>query len=111
MLGGPVGSTVMSSEPSAAPNRSAAGHSPTTAVVRAIAELTEQDPMELDFCLADHVDPDALNALVMSGDRTNDLELRLTVAEYEVFVESDGTVTARERTETSGSPETAVVDT
>jgi len=98
----------MNSDSSAAPNRSVAGQCLTTAIVRAIAELNGTDPTELDFCLADHVDPDALNAL-FAGEGANDLELTLTVAEYEVFVDATGTVTAREPGGASDARETAVV--
>ena len=72
MLTWVVSPVVMSSEPSAAPNRSVAGHCLTAAVVRAIVGLHDTDPTELDVRLADYVDPDALNALFEWGDRTND---------------------------------------
>lgn len=65
----------------------------STVVVSGIAIIEGVDPLELDVCLAEHVDPDAIEALITHGaDRSMDTQLRFTVAEYEVVVAAPGDV-------------------
>jgi hypothetical protein len=88
----------MKSEPRAAPDRLTTDGCVTMAVVTAISELSGQHPVDLDFCLADYVDPDALDALFAPA-RDRAIELTLTVDAYEVTVRDTGTeitVVARE---------------
>ncbi|ELZ47443.1 hypothetical protein C463_02751 [Halorubrum californiense DSM 19288] len=71
------------------------GLAPSLAVVEAIAELAGVEPAELSaegIVLYDHVDPDALNALV-SG--RSDADVSLTVAGYDIRVGPDSAVARR----------------
>ena len=71
------------------------GPAPSLAVVEAIAELADVDPADLSdegVVLYEHVDPDALNALV--SDRS-DADVSLTVAGYDVRVGPDSAVARR----------------
>jgi hypothetical protein len=64
---------------------------PTAAVVEAIAEATDQDPLDIDP-VQNHVDTDALEKLVTSDTTNGDVVVQF---EYEVFtvrVEGSGTV-------------------
>ena len=61
----------------------------TTAVVTAISDLARVDPVDLDFCLADHVDPDAMEAL-FAGNVSSGTELTMVAGPYEVSVRSVG---------------------
>ncbi|TKX56897.1 hypothetical protein EXE43_06770 [Halorubrum sp. SS5] len=75
------------------------GPAPSLAVVEAIAELADVDPTELPeegVVLYDHVDPDALNALV-AGRSDGDVDVSLTVAGYDVRVGPDSAVARRAR--------------
>jgi len=75
------------------------GPSPSLAVVEAIADLADVDPADLPeegVVLYDHVDPDALNALV-AGRPDADVDVSLTVADYDVRVGSDTAVARRSR--------------
>ena len=75
------------------------GPAPSLAVVEAIAELADVDPIDLrdeGVVLYDHVDPDALNELV-SGRTDTDVDVSLTVAEYDVRVDPDAAVAQRSR--------------
>lgn len=70
----------------------------TTAVITAISELGRCDPVDLDFCLADYVDPEAIEAL-FTGARATETELTMSVGPYEVSVRRAGgetIVTARD---------------
>lgn len=70
----------------------------SAAVVSGIATVEDVDPMELDVCLADHVDPDAVEALLAHGtERSVDTELRFTVGEYEVVAAAPGDVAVSRR--------------
>ena len=64
------------------------GPSPSLAVVEAIADLAGVDSADLPeegVVLYEHVDPDALNALV-AGRPDADVDVSLTVAGYNVHV-------------------------
>jgi hypothetical protein len=82
----------------AVPERSTRDTSATTAVVSTMSRLRGKQPVDLEFCLADDVDSDALDALFAPG-RDAAVELRLTVDDCEVRVQKTGTeltVVARE---------------
>lgn len=87
----PVGSP-MRNESERAPERLAPDASATAAVITAISGLSGRDPVELDVCLADHVDPDALDTLFPPRNG-QEIELTLTVGTHEVTVRDDGTGT------------------
>jgi hypothetical protein len=75
------------------------GPSPSLAVVEAIADLAGVDAADLPeegVVLYEHVDPDALNALV-SGRPDADVDVSLTVAGYDVRVGPDSAVVRRSR--------------
>lgn len=68
--------------------------SPSVAVVHAIAEVQNVDPVALDTELYDYVDPDALDGLF--GERADrQLTVEFDVEAYTVTVRSDRTVTIR----------------
>jgi hypothetical protein len=64
---------------------------PSTKVVSAIAEAKGVDPLELDP-LYDYVDTDALDAIFSQADASSSLELRFSVADYQVVVSGAGEV-------------------
>ena len=67
------------------------GPAPSLAVVEAIAALAGVDSTDLseeDGVLYDHVDPDALDALI-AGRPEGDVEVSLSVAGYDVRVGPD----------------------
>jgi hypothetical protein len=68
---------------------------PSLAVADAVADLAGVDPDALDeeagIVLYDHVDPDALDALV-THHPDGDVDLSFTVGEYEVRVDCDEAV-------------------
>ena len=73
------------------------GPSPSLAVVEAIADLVGVAPTDLSdegVVLYEHVDPDALDALV-SG--RSDADVSLTVAGYDVRVGPESAVARRSR--------------
>ncbi|QAU13399.1 hypothetical protein EKH57_12120 [Halorubrum sp. BOL3-1] len=75
------------------------GLSPSLAVVEAIADLAGVEPADLSdegVVLYEHVDPDALNALV-SGRSDADVDVSLTVAGYDVRVGPESAVARRSR--------------
>jgi len=80
----------MESESRGAPDRPTTDASVSMAVVDAISELSGQHPVDLDFCLAEYVDPDALDAL-FSPRRDRAIEVTVTVDAYEVTVRDTGT--------------------
>jgi len=82
----------MKSEPRPVPNDLTADASVTMAVVTAISELSGRHPVDLDFCLAEHVDPDALDGL-FSPARDRAIELTLSLDDYEVTVRDAGAET------------------
>lgn len=76
------------------------GLSPSRAVVEALAGAAGVEPVDLadepGIVLYDHVDPDALDALVASHRRA-DLDVSLSVADYEVSVDATAVVAERTR--------------
>jgi hypothetical protein len=58
------------------------------AVVRALADSKDTDPLDLDVRLYDVIDPDALDAMFQSGQAT-DRRISFSVADRRVVVESD----------------------
>jgi hypothetical protein len=80
----------MKSEPRVASDRLKTDASVTMAVVTAISELRGQRPDDMDFCLADDVDPDALDALFAPW-RDGAVELTLSIDGCEVTVRETGT--------------------
>lgn len=74
------------------------GPAPSVAVVEAIAEFAGVDSTDLSaegVILYDHVDPDALDALV--ADRDGDINLSLSVAGYDISVDAETAVVRRTR--------------
>lgn len=65
---------------------------PSRAVVEAIADVEDVDPVELSTgggaTLYDHVEPDALDRFV-SSDTIANPEIRMSVDEYTVWVDTD----------------------
>lgn len=66
----------------------------THAVARALAAATDQDVLDV-APIGDHLDPDALEALVQSGDET--LSVAFDHGDHRVLVDGDGRVEARPR--------------
>lgn len=66
----------------------------SAAVVDAITGVKRIDPITGDVCLHDHLDPDALDALIASS--TADLTLTITIDSPTVTVDGDGRVTVGE---------------
>ncbi len=70
---------------------------PSMAVVAALSEVVDADPIELDP-LHDAVDTDALDVLVHGPAATNgDVSVSFPVAEYAVTIHSPGVVTITDR--------------
>lgn len=71
------------------------GRSPSLAVVEGIADLADVNPNQLaeeaDIVLYDHVNPDALNALVADNPGV-EVSLSFTVGAYDVYVGPDEVV-------------------
>ncbi|GAA0532068.1 HalOD1 output domain-containing protein [Halorubrum ejinorense] len=71
------------------------GPAPSLAVVEAIADLAGVEPADLleeeGVVLYDHVDPDALDAVV-AGRPDSDVDVSLSVAGYDVTVGPDSAV-------------------
>lgn len=63
-------------------------------IVETVAEAEGVAPTELDACLYDIIDPDALNVLFRSGkdDSTTEGVVSFTFNGYEVAVHADSTV-------------------
>ncbi|MXR20344.1 HalOD1 output domain-containing protein [Halobacterium bonnevillei] len=64
---------------------------PTAAIVEAIAEATDQDPLDIDP-VQNHVDTDALEKLVTSDTTHGDVEVHFEYEAFTVRVEGSGTV-------------------
>jgi hypothetical protein len=62
----------------------------SAAVADAVAAAKDIDPITGQFCLHDHLDPDALETLLAS--RETDLSLTFTIDAHRVTVDADGTV-------------------
>ncbi|MEF8779487.1 MAG: HalOD1 output domain-containing protein [Haloferacaceae archaeon] len=69
------------------------GVSPSTAVVEAVAAVTDCEPLELPL-FSDHVDLEALDALVTAGGSGSDGRIRVSFAydDLRVRVSSDGEI-------------------
>jgi len=68
-----------------------AGASPDSLqIIEAIAEYEETDPLELDFVLGEHIDPEALET-VLNAD-VEELQVSFTINGVAVSVASDGTI-------------------
>jgi hypothetical protein len=63
----------------------------SAAVVDAVTSVKGIDPATGEFCLHDHLDPDALDALIASG--SADLTLTIPIDSETVTVDGDGRVT------------------
>lgn len=69
--------------------------SPSESVIESVAAREGVDPMELDVPLYDAVDPDALDALVRTGNDEQNrppIQVSFTYHGYDVTVSSDGLV-------------------
>lgn len=67
----------------------------TTTLVHAVADVTGADPTDVEFAVANYVDPDALNRLFKpkpDGTVRAHGEYRFTVWNYHVTVSSDGRI-------------------
>ena len=62
------------------------------AIVEALAELKERDPVNLELTLYDYVHPEALDTLSQSGS----VEMWFTVPQYEIHVRESGAVVISE---------------
>lgn len=73
---------------------------PSTAVVMAVAAVRDIDPIDLDCCLADAVDPDALDRLYSDDRRraSTTPELEFSLGGCSVTVHEDGSASATETT-------------
>lgn len=62
----------------------------TSSIIESIADHNDVDPDELDFVLADYIDPDAVEQLARHSNSTWRLQFELQ--EHSVTVKSDGGV-------------------
>jgi hypothetical protein len=63
------------------------------AIVRALAAAEDEDPTEVDVCLYDHLNPDALDGLYDSTDpEGTGWRFEFAAEGYDVTVRSDGRV-------------------
>lgn len=69
---------------------------PSTAAVMAVAELLDEDPLELP-CLYETIDPDAIDTLV--GSRESDVTLSFELGEASVTINNSDSVTATRQIE------------
>lgn len=68
--------------------------STSTSVVEAVASAKGVDPIDLDDCLYDYIDPGALDTLIGGGDRPDsDLCLSFTMADCYVTLDRSGLIT------------------
>lgn len=74
----------------------------STSVVEAVATAKGVDPVDLEDCLYDYIDPSALDTLIGAGDRPDpDLCLSFTMADCYVTLDGRGllVVTAADRSD------------
>lgn len=72
------------------------GTDPTVAIVQTLADVTGEEPTEVES-LFDHVDPDALNTLLLSSNGSGHVTtVSFTVTDRRVNVGSDGFVVVTE---------------
>lgn len=64
---------------------------PTEAIVEAIAEATDQDPLDIDP-VQNHIDTDALEKLVTSDTTNGDVTVQFEYEAFTVQVEGSGAV-------------------
>ena len=70
----------------------------SAAIVRGIAMVESCDPVELDLCLANHVDSDALEALFTDRPGSDsDVTVEMRIADFDVTVGPGREVTAAKR--------------
>lgn len=72
--------------------------SASAAIVDAITSTKGIDPISGEFCLHDHLDPDALDALIASS--AADLTLTITIGSQTVTIDGDGRVTVGDNSAT-----------
>jgi hypothetical protein len=66
----------------------------STSVVEAVASAKGIDPIDLDACLYDYIDPSALDTLIGGGDRPDsDLCISFTMADCYVTLDQTGLIT------------------
>nr|WP_256557202.1 HalOD1 output domain-containing protein [Halomicroarcula marina] len=65
---------------------------PSQVVIYAVAEANGVDPMELDDCLYDCIDPDALDRLFTDPDGDSLATLTFTMSDCRVEVDSSGAI-------------------
>lgn len=63
-------------------------HSPSITVIRAIAEIENSDPLDLEFTLYDVIDPEAFDKLCTS----EDVQIYFEIDQYEVRIIGTETV-------------------
>lgn len=71
----------------------------STAVVLAVAEAAQLEPQEIHQTIYEVIDPDALDEIFRgdaSNDRAADGQISFSLADYQVTVDSGGTITARQ---------------
>ena len=89
--------------------RSEESHS--IAVIRAVAEEHGVDPVDLDVCLYDHIDPGAFDTLLEDRSKDSVLYVTFEMANCVIMVDSEGAIEIT-RSFTGGSPtETNAIST
>jgi len=68
----------------------------SVSVIRAVAAVSEVDPLSLEPRLYDVIDPDALEALVSSDTADGDVRISFPFGRYLVTVTGTGGITVRE---------------
>ena len=59
---------------------------PSSAVIKAISAIENTDPIDLPVTLYEHIDPEALDALVTTD---SNVSVSFTVGEYQVHIEGN----------------------
>jgi hypothetical protein len=67
-------------------------------IIRAVAAVSDVDPLSLQPRLYDVVDPDALKALLTAETASSSVEITFGFGSYEVTVRKDGEIIVREET-------------
>ena len=70
---------------------------PTVAVLDALSTIEDVSPLELDFVLYDHVDPEALDSLV-TDHRSDGVVIQFSVAGHHVRIDAE-TITITSETD------------
>ena len=75
--------------------------SPSFAVINAVCALENVDPVdapgELGFTLHDHIDPQALDSLLESGDGDGAVRVEFVIGDYRVRIADTGRLRIHER--------------